>query len=96
MIHAATFLLALAGFALLLFAMPRHHRDWLGRKLAPARGRALRLCSIAALVAAFAVASAGFGWGYGAVLWLGWLTMAAAVVVTVNTDRERIVMKVRG
>ncbi|WP_066521859.1 DUF3325 domain-containing protein [Sphingobium cloacae] len=95
MIHVAIFLLSLAGFALLLLAMTRHQQDWLRRKLPPARGRALRLSGFTALVLAFAVAGVGLGWGYGAVEWFGWLTVAAALVVTINTNRERIVRKVR-
>lgn len=95
MIHAATFLLSLFGFALLLLAMPRHQQDWLRRKLPPTLGRALRLSGFAALALAFAVAGACLGWGYGAVAWFGWLTMGAALAVTANTNRERIMRKVR-
>jgi hypothetical protein len=95
MIHATTFLLSLAGFALLLLAMLRHQQDWLRRRLSPAHGRALRLSGFAALALALAVAGVGLGWGYGAVAWFGWLTFAAALVVTINTNRERIVRKVR-
>lgn len=95
MIHAATFLLSLTGFALLLLAMPRHQQDWLRRKLPPIMGRALRLFGFLLLALSFAVAGAGLGWGYGAVAWFGWLTMAAALAVAANTNRERIVRKVR-
>lgn len=95
MIHAATFLLSLFGFGLLLLAMPRHQQDWLRRKLPPTLGRAFRLSGFAALTLAFAVAGAGLNWGYGTVAWFGWLTVAAALVVTANTNRERIMRKVR-
>ena len=95
MIHAGIVLLALAGFTLLLLAMPRHQQDWLRRKLPPSLGRAIRLSGFAALMAAFVVAGAGLGWGYGAVAWSGWVSFAAALVVTVNTNRERIMRKVR-
>jgi len=95
MIHAATFLLSLVGFPLLLLAMTRHQRDWLCRKLSPARCRSLRLSGFIALAMAFAVAGAGLGWGYGTVAWFGWLTIAASLVITVNTNRERIMPKVR-
>jgi len=90
---AATFFLSLTGFVALLLAMPRHQGDWLGRKLSATAGRALRLSGFAAL--AFAVAGIGFGWGVGAVAWFGWLTIAAALVVTAHTNRERIMRKVR-
>lgn len=95
MIHAAIFLLTQGGFVLLLLAMARHQQDWLHRKLPTARGSALRLSGFAALALAFTVSGAGLGWGYGAVAWFGWLTIAAALVVTANTNRERIVRKVR-
>jgi len=95
MIHAATFLLSLTGFLLLLLAMAGHQQDWLRRKLSPAHGCALRLSGFAALALAPAFAGMCFGWGYGAVAWFGWLTVAAALVVAINTNRKRIVRKVR-
>jgi hypothetical protein len=95
MIHAAIFLLSLAGFALLLLAVPRHQQDWLRRKLATMLGHALRLSGFATLALAFAAAGAGLGWGYGAVAWFGWLTVAAALVVTANTNRENIMRRVQ-
>jgi len=95
MIHPATFLLSLAGFALLVLAMPRHQQDWLRRKLPPIMVSALRLFGFLLLALASAVAGAGLGWGYGAVAWFGWLTMAAALAVAANTNRERILRKVR-
>jgi hypothetical protein len=95
MIHATTFLLSLTGFVLLLLAMPRHQQDWFCRKLSPARSRVLRLTGFAALALTFVVAGAGLGWAYGAVAWFGWLTVAAALVVTLNNNRERIMRKVR-
>lgn len=95
MIHAAIFLLSLLGFALLLLAIPRHQQDWLRRKLSLSLNRALRLSGFAALALAFVVAGAGLGWAYGAVAWCGWLTIAAALVVTANTNRGRIMRKVR-
>ncbi len=95
MIHIVTFLVALAGFVLLLLAMGRHQQDWLRRKLSQTQSRALRLTGFAALTLAFVIAGTGFGWGYGAVAWSGWLTMAAALTVAANTNRERIVRKMR-
>lgn len=95
MIHAATFLLSLAGFVLLLLAMTRHQQDWIGRKLSPLLGRALRLAGFATLALAFTVAGMGLGWAYGAVVWFGWLSIAAALVVAANTNRERIMRRIR-
>lgn len=96
MTDIATLLLSLAGFAALLLAMPRHQGDWLGRKLSAAAGRALRLSGFAALVFAFLVAGTGFGWSYGATAWFGWLTVAAALIVTAHANRDRIMRKIRG
>jgi predicted benzoate:H+ symporter BenE len=95
MIHASIFVLALGGFVLLLLAMARHQQDWLRRKLPAALGRTLRLSGFAALALAFAVSGVGLGWSYGAVVWFGWLTIAAALIVTTNTNRERIMRKLR-
>ena len=90
MIHAAIFVLSLAGFAVLLLAMARHQQDWLGRKLTAKPRRRLRAAGFALIALAFAASGAGFGWGYGTVLWCGWLTVAAVLVVAANTNRERI------
>ena len=90
MIHMAIFSLSLSGFAVLLLAMARHQQDWLRRKLAASPRRRLRMTGFALLAAAFAVAGSGFGWGYGTVLWCGWLTVSAALIVAANTNRERI------
>ena len=90
MIHAAVFILSLAGFAVLLLAMARHQQDWLGRKLAGKPRRRLRMAGFTLIALAFVASGAGFGWAYGTVLWCGWLTVAAVLVVTANTNRERI------
>jgi len=95
MINLATFVLSLAGFALLLLAFPRHQQDWLRRKLAPGKARTLRLLGFALLALAFLAAGLGLGWGYGAVVWLGWLTVGAALVVTAQANRERILTRLR-
>ncbi|MET0249502.1 MAG: DUF3325 domain-containing protein [Sphingobium sp.] len=90
-----TFALSLVGFALLLVAIPRHQQDWLRRKLPPRKSRVLRLAGFVLLAAAFVVAGSASGWGYGAVLWFGWLTVAAALVVTAQANREAILTRVR-
>lgn len=95
MIDFVIFALSLAGFALLLLAFPRHQQDWLRRKLAPGAARTLRLSGFALLALAFLAAGLSLGWGYGVVVWLGWLTVAAALVVTAQTNRERILTRLR-
>lgn len=95
MIDAALFLLSLTGFILLLLATARHHESWLGRKLTSPLGRALRLSGFMSLALAFVVAGAGVGWAYGTLAWFGWLTVAGALVVAVNTNCDQIMRKVR-
>ncbi|PZU58568.1 MAG: DUF3325 domain-containing protein [Sphingobium sp.] len=90
MTHAAMLIFSLAGFAALLLAMARHQQDWLRRKLPPATSRRLRAAGLALQVLAFATAGLGLGWADGAVVWFGWMTVAAATVVTVNLNRARI------
>lgn len=94
MIHTGLFLMSLGGFVLLLLSMARHQRDWLRRKLPLSLARALRLLGFATLMVAFVVAGAGLGWGYGAVVWFGWLS-AAALVVAANINCERIMQQAR-
>ncbi|MEH3121635.1 MAG: DUF3325 domain-containing protein [Sphingomonas phyllosphaerae] len=95
MIHLSIFLLVLSGFVLILLSMARHRQDWLRSRPCPASSFALRIIGFGALTSAFAVAGAALGWAYGAVTWFGWLTMAAFLVVTLNTNRERILRKGR-
>ena len=95
MIHAATFLLSLAGFAQLLLAMARHQQDWLRRKLPANRSCVLRLSGFLMLALAFVTAGFGLGWGYGTVVWFGWMTATAALMVTANLNRDRILRRVR-
>ena len=90
MIHLAIALPALLGFALLLLAMARHQQDWLRRKLSSGRCKALRRGGFAALALAFTIAGLGLGWAYGTVVWCGCLSVAAALVLTAQTNRERI------
>ncbi|MCW2389645.1 fatty acid desaturase [Sphingobium sp. B11D3B] len=95
MIHVLILFTALGGFAALLLAMTRHQQDWLRRKLPPGRSRALRLAGFLLLALAFGAAGLGFGWGYGAVVWFGWITLAAGGIVAANVNRDRIVRRVR-
>ncbi|AXB79070.1 DUF3325 domain-containing protein [Novosphingobium sp. P6W] len=94
MIHLAIALPALLGFALLLMAMARHQQDWLRRKLAPRTSRLLRWSGFAALALAFLIAGLALGWAYGAVVWFGWLSVAAMLVLTAQTNRERILKRI--
>ena len=95
MIDWAILALSFAGFALFLFANPRHQQDWLRRKFAQTTSRAARAGGFLSLTLEFAFAGLGFGWAYGAVVWLGWLTIAAILVVAVHTNRDRILTRIR-
>ncbi|WP_343525421.1 DUF3325 domain-containing protein [Sphingomonas sp.] len=96
MIELFTALVLIGGFGCLFLSMPRHHQDWLGRKAAPATERALRLAGFGALLAGFLLLGVEHGWAYGAVAWAGWLTLTAAIVVTVNVHRDRVLRRVKG
>lgn len=90
MTHLAIAVPALLGFALLLLAMARHQQDWLRRKLSPRTSRLLKWGGLGALALAFVLAGFGHGWAYGAVAWCGWLSLSAVLVLTAQTNRERI------
>lgn len=95
MIDIVILLTSFGGFALLFAAMPRHQQDWLRRKLPPGQSRACRWGGFALVAIGYVVAGTNLGWGYGALVWLGWLTVAAALVVTLNVNRERLLGKGR-
>ncbi|WP_206244303.1 DUF3325 domain-containing protein [Novosphingobium terrae] len=95
MTHLFTALPCLLGFALLLSAMARHQQDWLKRKLPAHFSRLLRITGFALLAVAFIIAGLGLGWAYGAVAWCGWLSVGAALTLTAQTNRERILTLLR-
>ena len=95
MIHPLIFLLALAGFAALLLAMARHQQDWLRRKLPPRQARRLRGAGFALLALAYLGSGLALGWAYGTLCWLRWLTVAAAAMVTLNTNRKALLRRLR-
>lgn len=95
MTHVIVAGLALAGFALLLLAMPRHQQDWLRRKLPTRTSGRLRLAGFALLAGAFLAAGTGLGWAYGTVAWFGWLSFGAAVALAAQTNREVILARLR-
>lgn len=73
--------LSFSGFTALSLAMERHQQALKGAKAAPpARRRPWSLLGWVLLAAAFAACVAGHGWGLGAVLWLGALTLAGLLL----------------
>ncbi|MBP5856548.1 DUF3325 domain-containing protein [Marivibrio halodurans] len=81
MTGGAALLPALAGFGVLALSMHRHHRDLVGH--APSRRRMLRLRCVGGglLALSLAMRVAVAGWAVGVVSWLGFLTVAALLVV---------------
>ncbi|WP_395396421.1 DUF3325 domain-containing protein (plasmid) [Novosphingobium sp. BL-8A] len=79
------------GFTGLLLAMSRHRQDWLGRKLPPAKGRAIRRTGTRLLAVNMGLACAGHGRGYGLILGVGSWSVSAAFLVAANCTRMRIV-----
>lgn len=84
MTHAATALLCLAGFTLLLLGLPRQQSLWLRQPFSPTPGRLLRASGFICLVIAWWVAGRHAGFGYGSVIWFGWASLAAMAVITLN------------
>ncbi|WP_068079456.1 DUF3325 domain-containing protein [Novosphingobium rosa] len=95
MTHLLTALPCLLGFALLLTAMARHQQDCLKRKLPARASRLLRATGLALLTIGFIIAGLGLGWAYGSVSWFGWLSVGAVLTLTVQTNRERILARLR-
>lgn len=95
MSHLALFLTSLAGFALLFIAMARHQQDWLRRKLPERQSRCLRAGGFAVLATGFVIAGFGFGWAHGTVVSVGWLSVGAAMVLAINTNRDRMRARLR-
>lgn len=93
--HLVVLAANLIAFAMLLMVQPRHQQEWLRRKLPAGTSRRLRCGGFAALVIAFLVACASWGWVDGVLCWFGWLTVAAIASIAANTNRERILRKVR-
>lgn len=93
MTHFAGFVLSLGGFVLLMLATTRAQQDWLKWKLAPSVGKTLRIGGFCLLGAAFVLAGAVLGWGYGTACWCGWMTLAAGLVITANSNHARLTGK---
>lgn len=80
-----SWLLALAGFALLALAMEEHHAWALGRELERPRQRLYRWRGFGLLALSWVVATMDHGPGVGTVVWCGVLTLAAAPLLLART-----------
>jgi hypothetical protein len=85
-----TLALSLMGFVALFLSMQRHGQDWLGRRPAPLIRSWLRIGGFGLQIMALGNAALESGVAYGLVVWLGMMTLAAAVVVAVNCNRQRL------
>ncbi len=80
MIHALAFLLCLAGFAALAFAVERQQDDLFGRALPAGITRGLRIAATGLLLLTLAMLVTLRGWGLGLVLLSGHTSAAAGLV----------------
>ena len=79
--HLLAFVLCLAGFTALAFAMHRHQRDIVGRSLPLTTTRALRFVGTCAFLFALGVLVTPHGWSLGLVVFSGDTSVAAGVVL---------------
>ncbi|MCG5241627.1 DUF3325 domain-containing protein [Azospirillum doebereinerae] len=80
MSHPLSFMLCLAGFTALAFAMDRQQHDLIGRSLPASVTRALRIAGACALLLALGVLVAWQGWGLGLVMFSGHTSLTAGIV----------------
>ena len=83
--------LAYAGMTGLCLAMDRHYKQATGHHEAPPQQRlTLRLMGSAGLAASLHVCLTGWGQGVGWVVWLGFLTAGALLVIGLCAWRPRL------
>ena len=80
MSHLLAFVLCLAGFAALAFAMHRQQREIIGRPLRSITTNVLRLGGACALLCALGVLVARNGWSLGLVMFSGHTSLNAGIV----------------
>ncbi|MXO64306.1 DUF3325 domain-containing protein [Altericroceibacterium endophyticum] len=81
MIHFVLLALLILGFAALALSMKRHHRDVFARLLSRREMLLARAGAAVCIVAALALAIGQFGSAYGVLVWFGYLSIAAWIVV---------------
>ena len=84
MTHWLIGLLCTAGFALMLLSLPRQQALWLRQALSAPVARLLRTGGFVALAIAWWVAGQQSGFGYGTVVWFGWISIAAILFSAAN------------
>lgn len=89
MTHVLTILLAFSGFVMLALAMKRHQRAMIGRQLSDRERRVARTGGSVVIIASLSLAMVALGFAYGAIAWLGHLSVAGWAVVTMLIWRTR-------
>ena len=79
--HLLAFVLCLAGFIALAFAMRRQQRDIIGRSLRSVTTYVLRAAGACALLLALGILVAQKGWSFGLVMFSGHTSIAAGIVL---------------
>ncbi len=85
MIHLLSVTIAFAAFLALAVSMKRHQRDLAGRTVPPAQARMARITGWLLLALAWTIEAILIGPAMGTIVWLGELSLAAALTVcTIN------------
>jgi hypothetical protein len=79
--HLLAFVLCLAGFTALAFAMRRQQRDIIGRSLRLTTTYVLRVAGAGALLFALGILVARHGWSLGLVMFSGHTSVTAGLVL---------------
>jgi fatty acid desaturase len=88
--HLLSFVLCLAGFTALAFAMHRQQRDIFGRRLRSTTTYGLRVAGACALLLALGILIAGRGWSIGLVIFSGQTSVAAGIVLCALIGYARV------
>ncbi|WP_459617887.1 DUF3325 domain-containing protein [Bordetella sp. 2513F-2] len=92
----AAFCLAYAGFAALCLGMDRHYEQ-LFEQAMPRRHRWwLRVSGWLALALSLAACAAAWGWSYGAIEWIGILSLAGLLLIWCLTYWPRVALAAGG
>ncbi|MDF1747856.1 MAG: DUF3325 domain-containing protein [Alphaproteobacteria bacterium] len=85
MITLLAFILAIIGFASLALSMHRHHRDLFGHPPSRVWSVAFTLIGWCLLPLSFWACIIASGWAIGPVVWIGFLTLAALIIILALT-----------
>ena len=89
--HLPAFVLCVAGFTALAFAMHRQQRDIIGGRLRSTTTRGLRFAGACALLLALGILISGRGWSMGLVTFSGHTSIAAGIVLCALIGYARMV-----